>query len=360
MEPAADKPRETAAFRHACAGGHLAMAQWAAAEFAVSPAQARESGALRAACVGGHLDVAKWLVETFGLTAADARAAGALRAACAGGHLGAAKWLAERFGLSAADVHESDHEIARAASARGDLMVLRWAYGSFAPADPKTANRLLLVACRRGQVAAAAWLRRRAVSTTAYPSIRDSAITMLTHNHAGAEAVFGTELTALKSSHNERGHIPLERWLAGHPILDAVARGDLAALVAWIDSTLGATPKKQCAQYSAGHWHYLYGHFIRIASEYGHLNIIQHLSLGYDTAHWWLMQSQNRHGDWCTQAEYPLTRGSHGCPLIHSFPFEHCIAQARASGNKELFDWLKRNAQRLTGLYPSGMLAKWE
>jgi hypothetical protein len=102
----------------ACAGGHLAVAQWlvdhcffgAAKKDELTPedARAKDTDALRGACAYGHLTVAQWLTERFGLTTEDARARGndAIRAASINGHLDVAQWLIDKFGLTAADAGE--------------------------------------------------------------------------------------------------------------------------------------------------------------------------------------------------------------------------------------------------------------
>ena len=152
------------ALRHACAEGHLAIAQWLAAAFGLTAAdaRARDNWALRFACFGGHLAMAQWLVAAFGLTAADARAHDneALYHACVAGHLATAQWLAEVFGLGAADVGGPKLYLA-AACASGYLDVARWLTGRFGlgPADALAGNnRALNHACAGGYLATAQWL----------------------------------------------------------------------------------------------------------------------------------------------------------------------------------------------------------
>ena len=92
------------ALRVACGNGHLEVAQWLAARFALTAEDAREynNGSLGSACANGHLAVAQWLVSHFALTAEDARADDnyALRWAREGGHEEVVHWLAEAGGYA--------------------------------------------------------------------------------------------------------------------------------------------------------------------------------------------------------------------------------------------------------------------
>jgi hypothetical protein len=110
LTPADARADNNWALRKACAGGHLAAAQWLTERFGLTAADARawHNEVLWWACRNGHLEVAQWLTERFGLTAADVRAADneALRWACANGHLDVAQWLTEEFGITQEEINK--------------------------------------------------------------------------------------------------------------------------------------------------------------------------------------------------------------------------------------------------------------
>jgi hypothetical protein len=165
------------AFAAACAGGHLDVAEWLAARFALNAADARASdgAAFRLACAGGHLAVAKWLAARFALSAADARG-DAFVGACAGGHLSVAqiwsqakfakRWLAATFGVGAprpaAGGGDPPVYLVKAfmgASYCGRPAVVRWLAARRALAA--LAGDAATWSCFNGDVATAAWLTAR-------------------------------------------------------------------------------------------------------------------------------------------------------------------------------------------------------
>ena len=111
----ADRKRRRAgnncALRRACERGHLEVAQWLHATFALTASDARcaNNAAFRKASASGHLAVAQWLHTTFELTGADERRFGettnhAFRLSCEHGHAAVARWLYQTFSIKIADV----------------------------------------------------------------------------------------------------------------------------------------------------------------------------------------------------------------------------------------------------------------
>ena len=117
----------------ACAGGHLAMAQWLVAAFRPTGGSVRNLHseadiAMCAACENGHLEIAQWLAATFGITAEDVRDGYNyfLREACVRGHLEVAQWMTAAFGLTAEDAGASNGYAAQRAKENGHHEVVQW------------------------------------------------------------------------------------------------------------------------------------------------------------------------------------------------------------------------------------------
>jgi hypothetical protein len=132
------KQNMSEAFRYACVGGNLAVVKWLAGRFDLTATDACTVSTglfampvLKATCVShsvlpttlasprqmrawqmtmrGHLEVAKWVAARFALIDEDARADSnyALWRACKNGHLALAQWLAATFSILREDIRQS-------------------------------------------------------------------------------------------------------------------------------------------------------------------------------------------------------------------------------------------------------------
>mgnify|MGYP002134937976 CR=1 FL=1 len=147
------------ALHEACAGGHLAVAQWLHRKLALTAADARsyDSHALYMACCGGHLNVIQWLHQTYGLNIDDVRASDAFQGACAHGHLDVAQWLHATFALTANDVRTQSRavRIERADDGRTGIILLR-----LGMPDPLPMDIPLQRASSGDHVAVVRWIQR--------------------------------------------------------------------------------------------------------------------------------------------------------------------------------------------------------
>ena len=155
------------AFRLACENGHLEIAQWLHATFALtSNGRADNSDATLYAYQNGHLEVAQWLHATFARTARDARDINnfALRTACAYGRLAIAQWLHATSEYTTEDACSNRNYALRTACENGHLEVAKWLFDTFAMtlSDARgfgeTTNHALRLACQNGHIKMVEWL----------------------------------------------------------------------------------------------------------------------------------------------------------------------------------------------------------
>lgn len=170
------KPRaRTNRFRDACAGGHLATAQWLVSHFGLTSEDHHEGllEALDAVGMAGHLHVAEWLVDQFPFRHFDLRTP--LIYACNAGHRDLAVWLirSECIGVSLHDLScrlmcdlckaghtEIAQELTRHCALASDAKY-RMPYTSMFIPDPAPSSEVmnwLAIACRAQHFATADWL----------------------------------------------------------------------------------------------------------------------------------------------------------------------------------------------------------
>lgn len=95
-----------AAFRWACAKGHLDIAKWLLIVQPPIDVRALGDDAFRCACVNGHLHVAKWLLCIEPSTSTAAHDNALFYWSCRSGHLRVAKWLLSMEPLIEVRSHE--------------------------------------------------------------------------------------------------------------------------------------------------------------------------------------------------------------------------------------------------------------
>jgi hypothetical protein len=130
LTPASVRASNNRAFRWACQRGHLELARWLAARFALTSADARalNDSAFVQACAKGHLKLAGWLVDSFGVTGATvvSNEYYLLRHSCETGRTKVADWLITKFSLELPEVQKNVIQSMMHPLLHGAIALVRW------------------------------------------------------------------------------------------------------------------------------------------------------------------------------------------------------------------------------------------
>jgi hypothetical protein len=147
----------THAFQHACAKGHLEVAQWLLQVKPDLNISADNESAFRTACSNGHLEVAQWLLQVKPNIDISAYNEGAFRWACTYGYLHVAQWLLQV--KPTINISACDKSAFKYACVNGHLEVAKWLLQVKPTIDISSEDEYAFCGtCRDGHLEVAKWL----------------------------------------------------------------------------------------------------------------------------------------------------------------------------------------------------------